>query len=178
MIYSVTVKYNELGKKLTGRNSIIVNLNFNFAPTNKQIESSLYKEVPQQMIENYEVEQCSLSELKVNDLVFLHYELVHNKYSSTIYAEVIPISNITDKGIIIHHPSLGSLTYDFNGNEITRKKYKSTIRLATEVEINNYHYKQEQNTLISKIIEFLDNGELTYLDNNTLKEIIDLFDKD
>lgn len=171
MIYIITVNYNEKGKKLTGRNTIQLQMERDFKPTNIQVEEFVYEEVPEQMVDNFVLnEDNALAQLKVGDLVKLT-QTITGPYSQTTRIDFVKIININESGIKVENVKN---YFQFNGVEKTRKKKDiAKIEIPTEDEIKDYLKEIEKNELITEIEELVQNGALQYLDNYELKDMLE-----
>lgn len=170
MIYIITVNYNERGKKLTGRNTIQLQMERDFKPTNIQVEEFVYEEVPEQMVDNFVLnEDNALAQLKVGDLVKLT-QTITGHYSQTTRIDFVKIININESGIKVENVKN---YFQFNGIEKTRKKKDiAKIEVPIEEELKSYYEEQKRNQFIEEIEELIETGSLTYLNNDELKEIV------
>lgn len=172
MNFIITVNYNEKGKKLTGHNNVQIKMDQEFKPTKLQIENFVYNEIPKQMVDNFILnDDNGLAQLKVGDLVKLTRTLT-NTYSQTTQIELVKIVDINEKGIKVEYVNN---YFQFNGLEKTRKKKDiAKIEIPTEQEIKDYNDYQEKTKMIEEIKDLIERGNLNYLENYQLKEILDL----
>lgn len=171
MIYIVKINYNELGEKLTGKTEYMVKLNLATKPTDDQIKNYVYREVPEQMVANFEFVPDTFATLNAGDLVKL-IETKTKTYTVETDINIVKVVEIDDKGIKVENYKN---RFDFAGNEISRKKKDiATIELPSQTDIDNYNYQQKRIKLINKLEDLFEEDKYFEIKNEYIEEIIEI----
>lgn len=178
MEYIISVKYNELGQKLTNKKSHELKYVSDFKPSQENINQFVFNEIPQQMVESFEMVDNSdgyLVSLKVGDLVkLITYKTYSYGQDSTI--KIVKVKDINSKGIYIEDYKN---PFDFNGVEISRKKKDiSEIIIPNEDDLKTYFDNIRYNELINELESLIQLEEHYTLNNEQLEAILKIFNRE
>ena len=155
MLYTIIINYNEQGRKISKTNGYTFNVEVNYKLTDDQVKDLVYKEVPKELISDYNISESDFGSLNVGDIVVLTQSTTYS-YGVDHSVDYKKVIEITDTYIVIEDYKN---KFDFTGKEISRKKKDiAYITLPTEVQLQSYNEHIKRNELIEKIYSYINDG--------------------
>lgn len=174
MKYTVTVYYNENGKRLTNQFSRIEYIENKCKLSDDKIAEEIYKVIPQQLIDNIEIADSNFLDLAPGDVV----KVVKQKtlsYGSETNVTIAKVVEINSHGIKLEDEKY---YFGFDGKERSRKKKDVPyMEILTEEELYTYHVNVRFRELITELEAKIDSGDHYDLSNQDLEEIMMIFDR-